>query len=115
MRYRLLPIEWEWRDLTPEAIEAARGPLLVETMSTRGFQIVTGVLRNLERATMEALRAGSYGQRVDLGTGRLQCIEEIRRSLVGILPVPQRPAVNWYDDEHEGFTRDDAAPDDDHG
>lgn len=113
MRYRRLPIEREYAGQPPEVIGKAWAAMLVETMSTKGFQLVTGILRRLEQNTLDALRCGLYGQRPDLGTGRLQVIEEIRRSLVAMLPAPERAHVDWSDDQDEGYTAlDPDAPDD---
>lgn len=113
MKYRQLPLERDWAGRPADEIERDRGILLTETMSTRGFQIVTGVLRNLEREALHYLRCGAG--KADHMIGRIQCIEAIRRSLVGILPAPQQPKVDWFDQESEGFILDEGAPDDDNG
>jgi hypothetical protein len=111
MKYRKLPIEAEIAAI-PETERAARvGAYLVETMSTKGFQLVTGVLQKLEARALLALRTGQVPpERMGLVAGRLQCIEEIRRSLQALLPVPQQPNVDWFDDEEEAFVNVDDSP-----
>jgi hypothetical protein len=115
MKYRPLPIEKKLAALDTGAKLKAIGPLMVETMSTQGFQLVTGLLRELDRATLAGLRGGLYAARPDLATGRLQVIDDIRRTLRSYLPEPERAKVDWFDQESEGFIEDPSVPDDDNG
>ncbi len=116
MKYRQLPIEREFEGRPDAEVKPLVGALLAETMSTKGFQLVTGILRNLERGALGGLRSGLYGVRADLGLGRLQAVEEIRRSLRALLPEQERARVDWFDQEDEGWvTEDPDAPDDDNG
>lgn len=119
MKYRKLPIEREYERMT-EAQRAdfdarTRGALMLETMSTKGFQFVTGVLRNVEHATLAGLRAGLYANRPDFAVGRLNVIEEIRRMLRAYLPGPEQEKVDWHDQEDEAFALDASADDPDNG
>lgn len=101
MKYRQLPLERELADMSDNDRNRLVAGLMLETMSTRGFQLVTGVLRNLERAYDLSLR-GNVGI-PDRAIGALQAIESIRRSLIALLAVDQRANVDWFDDVDEGF------------
>lgn len=84
----------------------SRGVLFLETARTMGFQFLTVILRDLERSTLNGLRVETdAGQALRL-LGGVNMIENIRRSLTGLLPTDQVADVNWADEEAEGYLLD---------
>lgn len=100
MRYRKLPIEKELEQLSADEAVKIREGLAVELMSARGFQLVTGLLRDVEALAMLHLRLGNKPERM---LGCIECVAEIRRRLVSMLPGDQRANVQWHDEEFEEF------------
>lgn len=117
MKYKPLPFVTELRaihDRSQKEAEDLRGAALVETMSTKGFQLVTGALREHERSVLNLLRSGG-GPRPDHLMGQLHVINEIRRTLVAMLPPASRTQVDWYDEQEEAYVNVDGSqggPDD---
>lgn len=104
MKYTPLPLEENLAQKTSDEARQIIETLIVETMNTRGFQLILGILRNLDARAMMALRSGMVKpERVGELLGRIQCIEEIRRSLQALLPVPEQANVDFYDGEEEAF------------
>ena len=116
MRYRTLPLEAELNNITQtqgaDAAFKVSGALLRETMATKGFQLVTGVLRNLEAAVLNQLRSVSDPSHALRLTGQLHAIEGIRRSLCALLPDAEKAQVDWFDDEDEGINVEPASQQD---
>lgn len=107
MKHQKLPFELELERLaadekSPGRMIEIRDTAFLETVKTRGFQLVTALLRDLERRYFDALRSGTH-PKVERLLGRIEGIEEIRRSLVALLPVEQRPNADWHDAETEEF------------
>jgi hypothetical protein len=103
MTYRKLPFELELEALLQQGeakMIETRGDAFLETASTTGFQLVTALLRDLERLAMHSLRTGT-GRNPDRVLGRIEAIEEIRRSLVALLPDAQKANVDWFDSEED--------------
>jgi hypothetical protein len=109
LKYKPLPIELELAALKPEEAAARRSLLTHELMTTRGFQLVTILLRDLEIRALSALRLGLSDVLVGRALGRIECIEEVRRSLSLLLPVADRDHVDWHDEADEGLVLEDPA------
>lgn len=104
---RKLPFESELESLLQQKdgerlMTEARGAAFVETVRTPGFQLVTALLRDLDRLYMQSLRTGAARQ-VDKLLGRIEGLEEIRRSLEALLPTAPRPSVDWHTDDDNVF------------
>lgn len=107
MRYQKLPIDLELERLQEDKdgdrrVEEAREAYFAETTRTRGFQLIVALLRDLERTYLHRLRTGTHTKTERL-LGRIEGIEEIRRSLTALLPKPQRAGVDWADAEEEDY------------
>lgn len=106
MRYRTLPVVTELetiqREQGDEAMQKRREALFLQVAALPGFQLVTGILREYEKASLDYLRTGTL--EVAQHMGRLALIENIRSSLTALLPAEQRPSVDWFDDAEEEFT-----------
>jgi hypothetical protein len=109
LKYKPLPIELELAALKPDEYLTRRAELTRELMTTRGFQLVTILLRDLEIRALSALRMGLQEVQVGRVLGRLECIEEVRRSLSLLLPVADRDRVDWHDEADEGLVLEDPA------
>lgn len=105
MRYKPLPIGARLARIAAaegeEAMIQAREAAFIVAATQEGFQLVTALLRDLERAALQNLREGRGN--TDRQLGRLHCIEEIRRGLVSLLPEDRRRSVDWADEEEEEF------------
>jgi hypothetical protein len=104
MKYNPLPLEAELTALPEDDRTPRRNALVLELFRTPGFQIVTALLRDLERAAYQRLVEGGALDLTQRLLGRLQCIEEIRTSLVALLPSAERPNVSWGDEASEEWT-----------
>lgn len=106
MKYKKLPFQAELEAILQndgaDKLEEVRAAAFSETARTKGFQLVTALLRDLESAVIGALRTGSH-PRVERLMGRLELIEEIRRVLTVLLPVPERAQVDWFDEEEDSL------------
>lgn len=111
MKYRKLPLyaqlEQVLADGGPAEMEKARAQAALELFQTQGFQFVTQLLRDLENRAINHLRRGIPDHARQLG--RIECIEEIRSSLVALLPDDQQAKVEWMDEEEEAFVSLDKA------
>jgi len=104
MRYRRLPLEDELERVEQEDKEAffkARSAYLVETLKTRGFQLITGLLRNQEKFALDMLRVRRDDPQYFLGW--LHCISEIRRLITSQLPESAQTTLDWSNEEEEAF------------
>jgi hypothetical protein len=105
MKRRLLPLEIDLINLQKkegdEKMVRARSDYFMQTLHTRGFQLVISVLRDMEQTALNSLRNGAGNQ--DRMLGWLQCIESIRKTLTLLLPEGDRPNVEWFDEESEGL------------
>lgn len=111
MKRRLLPLEIDLLGLQgdkgDEEMVKAREAYFLETLRTRGFQLVTSVLRDMEHTALNQLRTtGANHERM---LGWLQCIESIRQTLTRLLPEGDRPNVEWFDEESEGLITEETA------
>jgi hypothetical protein len=107
MKSKRLPIEDHLARIQAEQGDAAmaqnRSALFLETARTLGFQFVTVILRDLERSALAGLRVSADpGQALRL-LGGINMLENIRRSLTGLLPADQVADVNWGDEEGEDY------------
>jgi hypothetical protein len=110
MKYRPTPLERELAVMSDADRRTLVAGLLLETMQTRGFQVVTGILRKLEAQCFTALRFGAVpAEKVGKVLGRIEAITEIRESLNSLLPEIQRSRVDWCDDEEEAYVNVDGA------
>jgi hypothetical protein len=104
MKYRRLPLEDELVRLeseNPEEVDKVKSAYLLETLQTRGFQLVTGILRNQEKFALDMLR--TQQGRTEYFLGWLQSINEVRRLITSLLPESAQAAVDWSDQEEEAF------------
>jgi hypothetical protein len=107
MTRRTLPFEAELQSLLSQKdgeklMLQARDAAFLETVKTPGFQLVTALLRDLDSIYMNSLRSGTH-PRPERLLGRLEGLEEIRRSLEALLPTAPRPSVDWFMDEDNVF------------
>ena len=116
MKYKRLPIEAELLAITNDNERSkVRSAAFLEVARMKGFQLVTGILRTLESRSLNALRCGLVpDDKIGRVLGRLENIEEIRRSLTSLLPESEQPHVDWFDSEEEAFVNvDETLPTDD--
>lgn len=108
MKYRPLPIETELKLLQErdgdEAMQKRREALFLETASTPGFGLVTGLLREYEAACLDSLRRNPEASHIERLIGGLNLIERLRTSLAALLPAAQQPSVDWFNDAEEEYT-----------
>jgi hypothetical protein len=105
MKYRKLPVQIELENLLEtqgqEAMLAARHNIFMETLRTKGFQLITALLREREMRHLVALRLGASNVLETLGS--LKEIDSLRSALEILVPVPERGNVDWFDDAEETF------------
>lgn len=73
-------------------MEEMRRAELVHTINTNGFQLVLETIRQIQLNALSALRSGVGNH--DRLLGRLECIEEIQRTLSAMLSVNDRQQLD---------------------
>jgi hypothetical protein len=108
MNTRNLPFEQELLNILKNdgkaAYNAARSGALQAIKDAPGFQLVVGLLRDLEHRTIQNLENGSLNDsQVFRLLGRIEGIKVIRETLRSILPALQQSDIDWYDDDDGAF------------
>lgn len=106
MKYRPLPFVETLTTLSetdPASALEQRATAMSEFARSRGAQLITHILREIEARALQALRLGIDPSRVGRALGRIEAVEEIRQSLTHLLPEGERGAVDWFDDQEEEF------------
>lgn len=107
MKYKKTPLEVELQqiltDKGKEAMVLAYNTYFLETIRTKGFQLITEILRSLDEQAMRSLRIEPDPLRTQRLLGNLSVIDAIRNSMTRLLPASERPHVDWLDEEEEDY------------
>lgn len=107
MRYRKLPIETRLATIQAqegqEKMEELRSQVILQTMATEGFQVITLILRDRERMLHNQLMLAHDPHQICAVVGGLKEVEHIRASLAALVPAEQRSNIDWFDDGEEDY------------